>query len=365
MTAANPSVLHVLATLERGGTESACLSLAAAFRAASLTNAVAALSRGRGDMEEALAVHAGPPAVLPRRRIARVVSFYRLCRRRQPERVLLHLFTVDHVLLGLAARMAGVRRVVVVDGNPAPRDALRKVALILTATRLAGIHLVCASRWIERSLAALGPLPARTMVVHNGCPVDAIARRAAFARARRRHDQIVITMVARLDPIKDHATLLRAFAALPATLGGRTLVLRLIGEGPLRAAIAKRAASLGIEDRVHLMGSRGDVPEQLGESDVFVFATTGEEGFGIALIEALAAGTPVIATSVPACREVLEGAKEGERFGTLVRPRSAKALARAIFATVRDPPPPVDRQVVRRRYDTAVMAKGYLDALFR
>ena len=62
---------------------------------------------------------------------------------------------------------------------------------------------------------------------------------------------------------------------------------------------------------MEFLGSRRDVPALLGQSDVFVFSTTKEEGLGTVLIEALAAGLPVVASDVPACREALEGGKWG------------------------------------------------------
>src|SRR5581483_4170091 len=87
-------------------------------------------------------------------------------------------------------------------------------------------------------------------------------------------------------------------------------------------------AELNLTAVVTFLGSRRDVPSLLGQSDVFVFSTTREEGLGTVLIEALAAGLPVVASDVPACAEALEGG----RWGRLVPPGDSAALAAALIA---------------------------------
>ena len=157
-------------------------------------------------------------------------------------------------------------------------------------------------------MASLQPLPGGLRlgpVIANGCDVQSVDRRAANARALRPPgDARRVLMVARLDPIKDQATLLRAFAA--AHQPGWEL--QLVGEGPDRARLEALAAELGLDSNQVFLGRRSDIPELLGKADLFAFSTTHAEGFGIVLIEAMAAGLPILASDVPACREVL---KEG------------------------------------------------------
>jgi len=69
---------------------------------------------------------------------------------------------------------------------------------------------------------------------------------------------------------------------------------------------------LGLDPEKVFLGRRSDIPELLGQADLFAFSTTAAEGFGISMIEALAAGLPVIASDVPACREVLLDGAAGE-----------------------------------------------------
>jgi glycosyltransferase involved in cell wall biosynthesis len=168
-------------------------------------------------------------------------------------------------------------------------------------------------------------------------------------------------MVARLDPIKDHATLIDAIASVRAAHPDGRIELRLLGDGPLRQSIEELAGKHGVSDNVRMMGARADVPEQLGLMDLFVLATTREEGFGVALIEALAAGVPVIASDVPACREVLQDGKHG----LLVQAHNSAALGESIESawTARDLPP-ASAADVDARYGAQSMAVRYLAALF-
>jgi glycosyltransferase involved in cell wall biosynthesis len=213
--------------------------------------------------------------------------------------------------LALGARLAGVRRLAVHLGNPAPADPAGKRTwhrLLRWFQRLGVLAVPCS----QAIVSSLQPLPRGLRlgpVIPNGCDTNAIAERAAAARARRpAGDFRRVLMVARLDPIKDQATLLRAFVAARPP-GWR---LQLVGDGSERPHLEALARELGLDPAQVFLGRRVDIPELLGQADLFAFSTTAAEGFGIALIEALAAGLPVIASNVPACRELLRDGAAGE-----------------------------------------------------
>jgi glycosyltransferase involved in cell wall biosynthesis len=133
-------------------------------------------------------------------------------------------------------------------------------------------------------------------------------------------------MVATLERHKDHETMLRAVPAIRQSIPD--FLLLLVGDGSLRASLEKRSQELELEDSVRFLGTRKDVPELLGSSDLFVLSTTPQEGLGTVMIEAMAAGLRVVATDVPACRELLDGGK----YGTLVPIGSPGKMASAIVS---------------------------------
>jgi len=140
----------------------------------------------------------------------------------------------------------------------------------------------------------------------------------------------VATVVASLDS-KGHDDLLAAAAAVVAD--GVNLRLAVVGEGRRgRPMISKTAATLGIADRVHVLGFRDDVPRVLAGSDMFVLPTP-SEGLSVAIMEAMAAALPVVATAVGGNAELVEPGKTGY----LVQAGDVGALAEAIRVLARDP----------------------------
>jgi glycosyltransferase involved in cell wall biosynthesis len=329
-------VVHVLESLDFGGNEALCLQLIR-HSPSSVDNVVLYRDPARSDL---LPLFHGLPNLLVRcigdprdSRMAAVRSLRRELRALRPHAVLVYAFGLHHLVAALGARLAGVANVQASAGNPAPRDGLArwKWRVVLWLSMLLAVPIQAASKSVERSLRELaGRLPAGSATIANGCDVAGIAARAGRARpVRGARDPLVIGMVARLDPIKDQATLIRAFASLAAEMPA--VELWLVGDGEMMPALRRLAAALEVADRVVFWGRRADVPELLGQMDVYAFSTTGDEGFGIAVIEAMAAGLPVVASDVAACREVLDGGAAG----VLVPPGDAARLAEAVAHLLR------------------------------
>jgi glycosyltransferase involved in cell wall biosynthesis len=246
-----------------------------------------------------------------------------LCLRCRPDALLIYPCSRPMLWLALGARIAGVRRLVVHLGNTAPEDRSRLRTwhrLLLWFQRLGVVAVPCT----QAIVASLQPLPPSLRlgpVIPNGCDIHAIACRASAARETRAPgDERRVLMVGRFDPIKDQATLIRAFAN--ARQPGWKL--QLVGDGVERPRLESLANQLGLDPAEVFLGLRNDIPELLGRADLFAFSTTAAEGFGIVLIEAMASSLPVIASDVPACREVLA---EGVA-GVLLPPRDHNAWSR-------------------------------------
>jgi len=138
-------------------------------------------------------------------------------------------------------------------------------------------------------------------------------------------------MIATLERHKDHKTLLHAIPTVLSRIPN--LQLLLAGDGTLRKELEKLANELELSAAVKFLGTRDDIPELLGNADLFVFSTTPREGLGSVLLEGLAAKLPIVASDVPACREILAGG----RWGLLVPPADPQALANAIIRSLGEP----------------------------
>ncbi len=115
----------------------------------------------------------------------------------------------------------------------------------------------------------------------------------------------VVAMVARFEPQKDHACLLRALAAV-----GAAWCAVLVGDGPARPSVEALARRLGVADRVTFLGPRDDVAEVLAKAHVFALATRWE-GLPLTILEAMRAGLPVVATDVGGVREAVADGETG------------------------------------------------------
>ncbi|AGP42094.1 glycosyltransferase family 4 protein [Sorangium cellulosum] len=199
--------------------------------------------------------------------------------------------------------------------------------------------------------------PARVVTILNGVDTDVFRpgdAGAARARLGVPASGYHVGCVARLSPEKDHATLLAAFARLREVRPDAHLTL--IGDGPLRPALEEQAARLGLGGAVTFTGTRGDVAELLPAFDVFALASL-TEGISLTLIEAAAAGLPIVATRVGGNPEIIE---EGST-GLLVSPGAPEPLAAALEAVAARE----DRAAMGERGRARVIERFGLDQMVR
>jgi glycosyltransferase involved in cell wall biosynthesis len=143
-------------------------------------------------------------------------------------------------------------------------------------------------------------------------------------------DATLIGMVARMQPVKGHSFFIDAAANVLREQANAHFVL--VGDGPLRSEIEDQIARLGIADRVHLLGDRADVARLVPGFDLLVLASL-HEGSPNAVMEAMAAGVPVVASAVGGTKELIT---DGET-GYLVPPADSGVLAdRIVFALNRE-----------------------------
>jgi len=366
-SSASRRVLIVLTSLVAEGCPQLALQLAAYWQLQGLAVELLCLQAEPSDLRlefEALGIpiHAFSlgSGLTRYRRLAWLT--YSLCRRIRPDAVL--SFPLGwHALIAIGARLAGVRRVCAHVGNLPPiwtGKAFAKFKALVQLGRPFTHRLLCCSEYIRSATVRdFGLVPREMRTIYNACD---LARFATVKREPAEHHPPRLGMVARLELHKDQPTLIRAMALLRDQ--GLPAELWLIGEGSHRPQLEALIADLLLADRVHLLGSRRDIPELLAELDLFAFSARPDEGFGIALAEAMAAGVPIVATDVGACREVLEDG----RLGLLVEPGSPEALAAGIRQVLADPPAARLRaEAARRRalrdFSVAAMAELYAQEL--
>jgi glycosyltransferase involved in cell wall biosynthesis len=189
----------------------------------------------------------------------------------------------------------------------------------------------------DSTVETLGVDPDRITVVKRGRDADRLGRRTSERRVEARsrlgipEDALVVVTVGRQEYQKGHRFLIEAFVKVVADHPNAHLLIT-GREGHSSAQLEQLMDSLGLGASITILGHRSDVPEVLAASDIFAFPSL-YEGLGGALIEALALELPVVASDIPALREVV---REGEN-ALLVPPADPVALATAITSLLDDP----------------------------
>ena len=224
--------------------------------------------------------------------------------------------------------------------------------------RLAGLGIdrfIAVSHGVANKLLTVFRVPKRKIrVVHNGIslePFDQVVTDGLRERLIGLTDRPVVMTIARLDEQKGQSYLLRAAAKVP----GATFVL--VGDGPDRKRLEQCAKQEGVSDRVQFLGHRDDIPELLACCDLFVLPSL-YEGLPLSILEAMAAGKPVVSSAIEGTEEAVV---DGET-GLLVPPGEASALADAIDKILSDPELGSrlglrGRDRVRMEFSAEVMAK--------
>ncbi len=244
----------------------------------------------------------------------------------------------------VVARLAGKPIVTTVHGKHYHGERLHRRLAYRFVARAAS-RMVAVSDDIARDLVErVGVRPGGLVTVYNGIDLAAVRRPGEGPRVRRElgldPDAPVVGAIGNLFPVKGHTYLVQAAARLARDWPD--LVVLLCGRPILEAELEAEAARLGVGDRVRFLGFRDDVGALLDALDVFVLPSL-SEGLSLSLIEAMAAGTPVVTTAVGGNPELVEDGVTG----LLVPPRDPAALAAAVGRLL------ADRALGRRLADRA------------
>lgn len=325
-------VLHVLAGFHPAGIEQLALQLvrhAPAGIDLAVLNINGAAQEFRAPFEavardRSLSITDWPPLDGPA--LARRTASF--CRQQRPDAVMIYPCNRRLLWVAAGARLAGVGRMGVHYANP-PLTTLHhlQVLVVLGCFSLLGVQAQpCSAALLKASGPLIRALPLGRPIP-NGIDTTALAALAQASREQRHPEApFTVLMTARLDAIKDQATLIRAFGRFHRRVPHSRLLLA--GDGKLRTRLEQLAASEGLDPTSTVLGRRSDVPELLGSADLFAYSTTSAEGAPFALIEALAAGLPILCTAVAACPEILADGQAGLLLPAGDVERWAEALER-------------------------------------
>lgn len=359
------SIAFYLPHLKMGGAERTVLRLAAAFRTRGRAVHLV-LDQAVGELvAEADGLGLPVEDLGAGRAITALPRLAGWLRRRRPA-ALISAISHNNVIAVWARAMAGVdTRIIVGEHSVASLQAMsepswqhRIMPLLARLVYPRADAIVAVSDSAADALAESAHLPRRLItVIPNPVVDEGFASRAALPAPHQwlaGDGPPVIVAAGRLVPLKDFATLIRAFAVVAGRRPARLLIL---GEGPCRGELERLIDESGLRDVVHLPGNVPDVAPYFARAAAVVMSSR-YEGFGLVLVEAMACGTPVVSTDCPGGpRELLEDG----RLGPLVPVGDADGLAEAILDTLDSPPPAPALRARASKYGVAASADRYLD----
>jgi glycosyltransferase involved in cell wall biosynthesis len=326
------SFAHLIESDGPGGAERMLASVAAALQAAGSRNVIIVPAAGEGWLARELS---GTGVQLETFQLDRPLSpafAGRLETTFRKHGVTLahsHEFTMA-VYGAWAARRAGVPHLFTMHGGRYYAERLRRRIALRVAAEMSGAT-VAVSEMLARHLSQdlwLGP--ARITTIPNGARGSVGGRSSLRSELALGSDTQVVVAVGNLYPVKGHRYLLEALGLLRSRLP--RLHVAIAGRGELEGELRARAEALGVGHRFHLLGLRSDIGNVLAGADVVVLPSL-SEGVPLALLEAMLAARPIIASAVGEVPTVLDRGNAG----VLVSPGDAAALANALEALLSDP----------------------------
>ncbi|MBU4305398.1 MAG: glycosyltransferase family 4 protein [Candidatus Omnitrophica bacterium] len=323
-------VVHIVEDLKTGGLERVIADIATGLNPEKFSVQVWCLVRG-GEIFEELKAKGISVEVLGMRSHRDLKFFLNLCRRLRKEKIrIVHTHGYPATTLGrIAAKCAGVP-VVLAHMHSTYYNYTAKQ---LYVDRLLGFFtdkIICCSKAVEGFVREKEKIMAEKLtVIYNGVDTDMFP--VPELRCGAGCKEFVVGCIASLFAHKGHIFLLEAAKQVVAEV---SLPVRFIlaGDGELRQELQEHAKRLGLKSVVEFRGTVSDIPALLSEVNAVVLPSSEREGLGLALLEAMAAGRPVIGTDIGGIPEVIN---PGEN-GLLVRPGDSEALAKAIISLISD-----------------------------
>lgn len=327
------SVLYLNYSMEMGGIETLICEFVYRLNSGEFLPSVCVL-KGGGSLEKKLKEEGIPIYCLEKKEgfdLAIIPRLRRLLKEKDIK--ILHTHNYSSWLYGIIAALGikGLRHVHTEHSNVERKRRAFAERMLSYFTD----SIICVSEDVKRSMVEKQGISShRISVVYNGVDTerfypDYVKRNVYRDKLGIKQDAPVIGIVARLTPIKDHKTLLKAFSKFLNNIP--EAILLIVGDGELRDKLKNEATGLSLNSNVVFLGERKDIPDLLNVMDVFVLSSL-NEGHNIALLEAMSTALPVVATNVGGSREVvLDGIT-----GYLISPEDPQAISNKLTHIIKD-----------------------------
>lgn len=325
-------VLHIIPKFGIGGAERLVVNLLEAFDRKRFEVAVVSLYPETGTILEReirekrfkvyyLNKHLGPD---PRM----IFQLWRLFRTFRPDVMHMHLYILRYTLLPALLCRIPVCMHTIHSVAQKEVDLVGKIVHWF-AFHLLGVVPVSISQRVANTIHSLYGRGIKTPIIYNGIPTAQFIHNQK--RISKQSDKnLVILHIGSFSPQKNHVILIEAFAL--ASKENNKMHLWFVGDGELHETIKHLVSKKDLRERVSFLGLRSDIAMLLADSDLFVLSSD-YEGVPMTILEAMAAGKPVIATAVGGVPELVEDGITG----ILVPPRDPESLSQAILRLAKDP----------------------------
>ncbi len=315
-------VLHILHSLQVGGLENGVVNLINNLDAQMFTHSICCTD-SIGPMAERIKQPVSIFALEKGERRDYLISLKiaRLINRVKPDIIHTRNWSAIDGIIG--ARLAGKRIVIHGEhgreaGDPDGRNIKRKI-IRKALSPWVSQFITVSNELRDWLIHDVGITPAKVTQIINGVDADYIKPAGNKEQLKSElglsPDTFVIGSVGRLDPVKDHETLLRAFKIACQRNNGKKLALIVVGTGPLREDLKLIAGKLGVSNGVKFTGERNDMIQLYNCMDVYVLPSIAE-GISNTILEAMASGLPVIASNVGGNLELVDQGRTGFFFSS-------------------------------------------------
>lgn len=330
------TVIHLVEDMKTGGAERVIADIAEGLDSERYDVRVWCIARGGNTADELVekGIEVKILGISSYHNPLKILRLKRLLTEAGPDIVHTHGYFAS-VIGRLSARKAGIP-VIFAHVHSTYWDYKRRHILMERKLSRFTHKIICCSRAVENFVKDIEKVgDGKTLVIYNGVDEERFypMEDAPSIRSELGIDEeaLVVGTVSSLTPHKGHEYLIQAASLIHQEFPSAKFLI--VGNGPLRTELEDQVKNLKIHPYIIFTGTRKDVPKMLSIMEVFVLPSSSREGLGIAIIEAMAAEKPVVATDIGG---IPEAVKKGET-GFLVPPGDPGALAKVIIELLQNP----------------------------